>query len=106
MQERSDLQRLVDVADDMGDIIALQDRAMKRLNAEISELRARAHGQAELPLPGTPAAAPAAGHGISRAAILGTLDDLDDAIDRRDADRAKRCVWSLRSAVGEIHSLI
>ena len=101
-------------ADDLSRMKELMEGALTDLHQVLSDMakdatdaRARAMGQRELPLPGIPVATDStAGHDISRAAILGTLDDLEDAIERGDAERAKRSVWSLRSAIGEISSLI
>lgn len=99
-------------ADDLSRMKELMEGALTDLHQVLSDMakdandaRARAMGQRDLPLPGTPAAAVAlvAEPALTRAAILGELDALDDALNRGDTDRARSAIWNLRDALTHIH---
>lgn len=102
------LDRLESVAEDMGDALTIAQRALGRIHDELMDARAREQGQRDLPLPGTPADAVAlvAEPALTRAAILGELDALDDALTRGDTDRARAAIWNLRDALNHIHESV
>lgn len=101
-ETRQDLQKIVEIAEDLADTVSIQDRTIARLNREIAGLREHLAGQADLPLPGETAAPAAADPAPTRGALLGYCDAVEDSIDRADAEAAKAALRNLRTALQEL----